>query len=35
MGVCCWWAWRCQLEFKDAYNKFKRDTTVIFVLFPR
>ena len=25
----------CQLEFKDAYNKFKRDTTVIFILFPR
>ena len=27
---------RCrQLEFKDAYNRFKRDTTIIFLIFPR
>ena len=25
----------CQLEFKDAYNRFKRETTIIFVIFPR
>ena len=24
----------CQLEFKDAYNRFKRETTIIFVIFP-
>jgi hypothetical protein len=24
-----------QLEFKDAYNRFKRDTTIIFLIFPR
>ena len=24
-----------RLEFKDAYNKFKRDTTIIFLIFPR